>query len=380
MLLGQQRKSSVVASRRRTELPLQASKALQTNSGLSSLHRLNTGDSRAAYNIRCAERVLDKDISILLQGETGTGKEVFARAIHTASSRAEHAFIAINCGAIPEQLIESELFGYKDGAFTGARRGGMRGKIEQANGGTLFLDEIGDMPLHLQTRLLRVLEERQVTPLGGDKPLPIDVQIISASHCDLEQMMQAGDFREDLYYRLNGIALRLPALRERTDFHALTTAILESEAGTADIQLSSEAFAILQAYAWPGNLRQLKNVLRTALALSDSDEIRPADLPPDIQSAATSNHLSGLASGSVQHLANQQASALDALQIPEDQQHLSAVPASAKTLKRAERDALLQVLNAQAWNITSTAAQLGISRNTLYRKMHKHDLQPKQFR
>jgi len=387
MLLGPQGRFSTLTPARRAEPQTKTTALLSLES--SSLRRLNTGDPSVAYNIRCAERVLDKDISILLHGETGTGKEVFARAIHAASSRAKQAFVAINCGAIPEQLIESELFGYKDGAFTGARRGGMRGKIEQANGGTLFLDEIGDMPPHLQTRLLRVLEERQVTPLGGDKALPVDVQIISASHRDLEQLMRDGGFREDLYYRLNGIALRLPPLRERTDFHALVTRVLESEAEAAASRICPEAFAALRGYSWPGNLRQLKNVIRTALALCDEDKIGLHDLPPAIQSCSTPacSTLQTEQSQYAEHDSNvapdQVFAAESRVLLAEADELTKSVPPDntpANALAGAERDALLNVLKVHDWNITNAATQLGISRNTLYRKMRKHGLEPKQFR
>ena len=192
--------------------------AFKAESGTSQGFRnIEFGDPRMAENVRCATRVLNRDISILICGETGTGKDVFARAIHAASARTGGAFVAVNCASLPESLIESELFGYKSGAFTGASREGRRGKICQANGGTLFLDEIGDMPLALQARLLHVLEEREVVPLGGEAPVAVDIQLISATHRDLQEMVRRGEFREDLFYRLQGIRLMLPPLRERAD-------------------------------------------------------------------------------------------------------------------------------------------------------------------
>ena len=163
---------------------------------------------------------------MLLVGETGTGKDLFAKAFHNSSHHSHKPFVAINCAAIPESLIESELFGYKPGAFTGANRQGSQGKIAQANGGTLFLDEIGDMPVHLQSRLLRVLEEQEVVPLGGDKSVKVDFQLITATNRDLRQLIAEGEFRQDLFYRLNGIALTLPPLRERTDFVELLQQLL----------------------------------------------------------------------------------------------------------------------------------------------------------
>lgn len=219
----------------------------------------------------------------MLHGETGVGKEVFANTLHRMSQRANGAFVAVNCASLPETLIESELFGYRAGAFTGAQREGRRGKIAQANGGTLFFDEIGDMPMMLQARLLRVLEERQVTPLGSETVIDVDFQLISASHRNLAELVQSGQFREDLYYRLNGIELRLPPLRQRTDRLALMEHILREE--TCDQltpTLAPDAEQALLRYPWPGNIRQLRHVLRTAIALCDSGVISAQHLPPEI--------------------------------------------------------------------------------------------------
>ncbi|MEN9628347.1 MAG: hypothetical protein RJA10_1574, partial [Pseudomonadota bacterium] len=196
------------------------------------LLHLQTGDPQMHSLLAKVRRVLDRDIPILVLGETGTGKELLARAIHQDSARARQPFVAVNCASIPETLIEAELFGYEEGAFTGARRKGQAGKILQADGGTLFLDEIGDMPLPLQAHLLRVLQERQVVPLGSNKAVAVDVTIVCATHRNLRDMIAAQQFREDLYYRLNGLAVRLPSLRERTDLAALVRRILDgSEAG-----------------------------------------------------------------------------------------------------------------------------------------------------
>ena len=356
MLLGAQRHLNVAVQQR-------SKVRSQAVSAYLNLSQLIGGDPVMAHNVRCAERVLDRDISIILSGETGTGKEVFARALHNASARADKPFLAMNCSAIPEQLIESELFGYKDGAFTGARRGGMRGKIEQANGGTLFLDEIGDMPLHLQTRLLRVLEDQQVTPLGGDKAVLVDVQIISASHRDLEQWVAEGKFREDLYYRLNGITLCLPPLRERADFAELVATIVVAESGSDGIQISQEAYAMLRAYDWPGNLRQLRNVLRTAVALCEHGEVRPLDLPPQISPDCVKPWFK-----------------TEPMHIPLAPAKQADDPEDKSILANAERDALLRALKKHNWNITNAAEQLDLSRNTLYRKMRKHQIYPKFYR
>ncbi|WP_197346230.1 sigma-54 interaction domain-containing protein, partial [Ralstonia pseudosolanacearum] len=291
---------------------------------------LRTGFHRAL-------RVFEHDVPLLLHGETGTGKEAFARAVHQASSRAAQPFVAVNCAAIPETLIESELFGYRGGSFTGARREGMRGKLQQADGGTLFLDEIGDMPLALQSRLLRVLEERAVVPIGGEAQT-VDVRIVSASHRDMEARVRDGRFREDLYYRLNGLRITLPPLRERADKAALLAHVLAEESRGRPARLDDDARDALLAQPWPGNVRQLRNVLRTLVALSDDGRIRLRDLPPELRPPAMAS---------------------------------AAAPAP---LDNAEKAALLAALQAQQWRMTHAAKALGISRNTLYRKLRKHGI------
>ena len=322
---------------------------------LTALDRLAGADPLMAYNAHCARRVMNKRVNILLAGETGTGKEAFTRAIHDASARAGKPFIAVNCAAIPENLIESELFGYKYGAFTGARQEGRRGKILQAHGGTLFLDEIGDMPLPLQSRLLRVLEDREVLPLGSDTPVPVDVYLISATHRNLPERIATGTFREDLYYRLNGLELKLPTLRERSDRALLIRDLLALESEGENVCITEEAFAALDGYSWPGNIRQLRNVLRTAVALCEDRIIRLEDLPAEI---------AGLSRPSPIRLQlDPSASALEV----------------AGGLARAEREALLRELDCHEWNISNTAARLGISRNTLYRKLRKHGIQPREY-
>ncbi len=305
------------------------------------LEELQFGDQTMEYNVRCARRVLERDIPILLTGETGTGKEVFAQAIHHEQTGNARPFVAVNCASIPETLIESELFGYKAGAFTGASREGRRGKILQASGGTLFLDEIGDMPVMLQARLLRVLEEREVIPLGGETPIKVDIKLISATHRNLKDLVAEGKFREDLYYRLQGITLNLPPLRERQDRLDLIRHILALEcAGKEEAVLSEGALRQLEAYPWPGNIRQLRNVLRTALALREGHEITLYDLPEEV-------------------------SRLAPVQPARDSEETSTLSA----LGTAERDAILQNLEKCRWNVTLAAKQLNISRNTLYRKM-----------
>lgn len=312
------------------------------------LGTLAGNDPTMAYNVRCAERVADRGIPILLQGETGTGKEAFARAIHHASTRASKPFVALNCAAIPETLIESELFGYKHGAFTGSRREGMRGKLLQASGGTLFLDEIGDMPTSLQSRLLRVLEDHEVQPLGCESSVPVELNLICATHRELPSLVAQGGFREDLYYRVNGISLTLPPLRERTDRRELIVQALAAEnTEHANVEFEATALALLEAYQWPGNIRQLRNVLRTALALREGNQIQARDLPTEIAKA--------------QPQVVGEAGAQDAVQ-------------AGSPLESAEREALLRELDHHRWNVTQTAQALGISRNTLYRKLRSHGI------
>ncbi len=285
-------------------------------------------------------RVFERDVPLLVNGETGSGKEAFARAVHLASQRSRNPFVALNCAAIPESLIESELFGYRGGSFTGARKEGMRGKLQQADGGTLFLDEIGDMPLALQTRLLRVLEDRQVVPIGGEAQA-VDVRIISATHRNLLERVADGSFREDLYYRLNGLEVGLPALRERSDKAQLLDFLLSEEAQGQPLTISPDARAALLAFSWPGNVRQLRTMLRTLAALCENGLIDLEDLPSVVSRARPVPNLD------------------------EAPQH---------PLDDAERQALLAVLEQQRWHMSHAAEQLGISRNTLYRKLRKHGL------
>lgn len=314
--------------------------------GTPKLDGLEFGDTRMRRNVERAKKLLERDIPFILLGETGTGKDVFANAVHRSSMRAEKPFVAVNCASLPETLIESELFGYKSGAFTGANKGGSRGKIVQADGGTLFLDEIGDMPLHLQARLLRVLEEREVIPLGSETPVKVDIRLISATHKDLMQKVEEGSFREDLFYRLNGISLQMPPLRDREDRRSLIMHLLYQEAGgPTQIEIDDAALDALDRYEWPGNIRQLRNVLRTLIGLCDDKQIGLMDLPDEF----------------FNNLAD----------------HEEAEPARpANPLDVAERDTILRELEAAHWNVTRVASKLDISRNTLYRKMKRFDIRP----
>jgi transcriptional regulator of acetoin/glycerol metabolism len=311
-------------------------------------------DPRLLAHLETARRVIARQTPVLLWGETGSGKEVFARATHDASPHADGAFVAVNCASLPETLIESELFGYRAGAFTGAQRSGRRGKILQADGGTLFLDEIADMPLDLQARLLRVLDERQVTPLGTEDVHPVDFQLISGSHQNLPALVRQGLFREDLYYRLAGIELELPALRERSDKRELIRDVLKSEGG-GDASLSADAERLLMEYPWPGNIRQLRHVLRSAAALADGRPIAREHLPALILHPAPLEGQTMVAVAGAPAVADDEAPR----------------PVKLNPIQANERQVLLQMLEQHRWNVSNVAKALDVSRNTLYRKLHK---------
>ncbi len=313
-------------------------------------------DAQMRKNLTFGRQLFAKQVPILLQGATGTGKEAFAKALHHSGLWFDKAFVTVNCAAIPESLIESELFGYTRGAFTGAVKEGRVGKILQSNGGTLFLDEIGDMPLMLQTRLLRVIEEREVVPLGSDQALPVNLHVISATHRDIRQMIQDGEFREDLYYRLNGITLHLPLLRDRSDKADLIRTLLQEEnADQESIEIADDAFRKLLDYSWPGNIRQLRNALRTASALCRDGIIRLSNLPQEILHTETRASTPAGAAAHTEAVA-------------------AAMNLPSAALRDAECAALLRELERMHWNISRTAQALGISRNTLYRKIHKHNI------
>jgi sigma-54 dependent transcriptional regulator, acetoin dehydrogenase operon transcriptional activator AcoR len=318
-----------------------------------ALAALDTGDAAMQAVTTRARRVLDKPIALLLQAESGAGKELFARACHASGPRAAAPFVAVNCAALPETLIEAELFGYRPGAFTGAARDGAPGRIREASGGTLFLDEIGDMPLAMQARLLRVLQERQVVPLGGGKPVDVDFQLICATHRKLREEVDAGRFREDLYYRINGLALQLPPLRERGDLPALVAAILRELAPRRELQVAPALMAAFARYRWPGNLRQLSNVLRTACALLGDDE-GPIDfehLPEDV--------------------AEELAAAPPAARDDGPPAARDDGPAAEGELRLQAERCVKQAVEACRGNLSEAARRLGISRNTLYRKLRE---------
>lgn len=318
-----------------------------------SLQSLAGADPAMQHLLEQASRLAGKRLPLLIEGETGSGKEVLARALHQAGSRAGKPFVAINCAALPESLIESELFGYAPGSFTGARQQGMAGLLEHACGGTLFLDEIGDMPPALQTRLLRVLSEREVVPLGARKARKIDIDVISATHRSLPDLVRDGGFRDDLFYRLCGARLALPPLRQRLDLPFLIERIFDEEscAQGGGHKLADDARAALLRYSWPGNLRQLRNVLRAALALSRDALVTVNELPDDLHRQVSAEQAPA-SSGSQAAWVRQQPA-------PEN-----------------ERDQLLQALQANQWCITRTAHGLGVCRSTVYRRMQRWALVP----
>ncbi|KAB0498142.1 sigma-54-dependent Fis family transcriptional regulator [Pseudomonas moorei] len=304
-----------------------------------SLNTLHFGDSRVEKAVRQAERLLEKDIPLLIHGETGVGKEVFVKALHQASSRSKQSFIAVNCAAIPAELVESELFGYEKGAFTGANQKGSIGLIRKADKGTLFLDEIGDMPLPTQARLLRVLQERCVQPVGSSELFPVDLRIISATNRSLREQVQLGRFREDLYYRIGGLTLELPPLRERSDKEALFNRLWEQHREPSQwAGLSREVLALFSRHPWPGNLRQVSSVMQVALAMAEEQPVRPEHLPDDFF--------------------------VDLEMEPVDAPEPVGVDLN-------DTQALNRELKAARGNISHLARRLGVSRNTLYKRLRQ---------
>lgn len=339
--------------------------------GVYRLQDLDTGEPAIAGVIERVRKVQHHEIPILIQGETGTGKEVLAQAVHNESHRSARPFVAVDCAAIPESLIEAELFGYEEGAFTGARRRGSHGRIVMANGGTLFLDEIGDMPIGLQTRLLRVLQERIVTPLGSNKTIAVNIAIMCATHRNLREMIQRGEFREDLYYRLNGLVVRLPPLRERCDLAVLVERILAQECAVpAPLTISADVLALFRQYRWPGNVRQLTNVLRTAAVMAAEDgTIQRHHLPDDFMEELRNEQLLMTRS-----TATDPCTVIDPVAAPPPATAPAAASAIAATedgasLREIQESAIRSALEQCAGNVSAAARALGISRNTIYRTL-----------
>ena len=325
---------------------------------------------------RLGERAAKSSIPILITGESGVGKEVIARAVHGSSERAGKPFVAVNCGAIPENLVESILFGHEKGSFTGATDKHL-GKFLEANGGTLFLDEVGELPLDIQVKLLRALQEGEIDPVGGKRPVKVDVRIVSATNRDLSQAVKEGRFREDLYYRLNVFPFEAPALRERReDVPALVDAFVKRfnvEEGKTVVGATPETLAFLVAFDWPGNVRQLENAVYRAIVLADAPYLQPHDFPA----------ISGVAAPAPLALSP---SPIAAAGLPSAAQLLAEMPSGApvrilderghlRTLEEIERDLIQLAIEIYAGHMSEVARRLGIGRSTLYRKVREQGLE-----
>lgn len=323
-----------------------------TKTGAATYNFEDIAGHSSAINeaIQLARMAAKSDLPVLVLGESGTGKEVIAQAIHNNSYRRNGPFVAINCGAFPRELISSELFGYVEGAFTGAKKGGYIGKFEAANKGTLFLDEIGDMPLELQITLLRVLQEKKITKIGDYRPIPVDVRIIAATNKDLvSEISWSGTFRSDLYYRLNAITIVLPPLRERKeDIAELALYFLEEikkrHSDTRAIAISDDVMNLFMNYSWPGNVRELKNIIERAYYFAEGRNVILKEHLPK--------------------------------QLRDFKNKISKSP-SMQTIDQAERETIRRALENNRWNIKQTAEMLGIARSTLYRKIEHYKLNVK---
>ncbi|WP_170099538.1 sigma-54-dependent Fis family transcriptional regulator [Kyrpidia spormannii] len=332
--------------------PVKAS-SRSTDLAVASLHMTNiiTQNDHMLCLIEKARKAAGSDMNVLLTGETGVGKEVFARFIHEASSRAREPFVAVNCGAIPRDLLASELFGYEPGAFTGAAGKGRPGKFVAADGGTVFLDEIGELPLEAQVYLLRVLEEKAVVPVGGTEPRFVDVRIIAATNRDLEEEVRQGRFRADLFYRLNVLCFRIPPLRDRREDIPLLVRhfLLEFHDSGVPLMIEENSMATLIRYDWPGNIRQLKNVVAQAVFNSEDRCIRIHDLPPELV-GPTDKTIGRSSTDKKEHVA------------------------WSGYQKRVSRELLEQVLGMTGGNVSQAAKLLGVSRMTVYRKAKQYNL------
>ena len=330
------------------------------------------GNSRSIQgSLKLAKRAAGNTANVFINGESGTGKELFAQAIHNASNRSSGPFVAVNCSALPKGLIESELFGYEGGSFTGSRKEGSAGKFELANGGTIFLDELGDMPLDAQMALLRVLQNREITRIGSDKTIPIDVRVITATNRDLTQLIEEGMVREDLYYRINVFPIRIPPLRERKEdimllakyflnkYHSFNESVRVNN-------FSRDAADILQAYDWPGNVRQLENAIERAVAISDDSIIRVECLPREIVEAVSRM---GRKPGSMEE------NYTDSVSQPTEEDTKSVT-----SLKEMEKNHIEEALRASGGNVKLAAEMMGISRRNLYRKMEHYAIEASKFR
>ena len=341
--------------------PAPSASAAPLRAATSGLRLLETGDAQMAALTAKLRKVIDRDVAILILGETGTGKDLLARAIHHDSNRARRPFVAVHCGAVGAAAIETELFGddathARDGA---TRRKGQPGKIVQADGGTLFLDAIDELPLAVQARLLRVLQERQLTPMSAGKPIAVDIAIIAATQCKLREAIDAKTFREDLCDRINGLAVKLPALRERSDLAALAQAILRSACPEGTPAISDEVMRRFEACDWPGNVRQLAKVLRTAALMAAGEASITRDHLADDFIEETDPRLAQ----------GRTAAARPQADTPPAADVVPAPAAGAATLEQVELATIRKAVEAAGGNISAASKQLGISRNTIYRKL-----------
>ena len=318
--------------------------------------------------VAMGERGAKANIPILITGESGVGKEVIARAIQGASQRAGEPFVTVNCGAIPENLVESILFGHEKGSFTGANAKHL-GKFQEAHTGTLFLDEIGELPLDMQVKLLRVLQEGEVDPIGSKRPVSVDVRIISATNRDLSSQVSDGNFREDLYYRLNVFPIEVPSLRERSeDITALTEHFIKRFNAQERMQVLGAAqntLDMLRSYDWPGNVRQLENAIFRAMILSDGKQLKPQDFP---QISGTLPDIAGLSGQSELALAAAASVDMGGVSVVDPEGHL-------RRLEDIERDLIQFAIETYSGHMSEVARRLGIGRSTLYRKVREHGVE-----
>ena len=351
--------------------PYQLSATVESAARLSRLRRqldstatrddgLLVGTSPAMRKMRAAlERLSDQDVAILIQGESGTGKELVARALHVGGGRRRKRFVALNCGAIPETLIDSELFGHVKGSFTGALVD-RAGVFVEADGGTLFLDEIGDMPQQVQARLLRVLQEREVRPVGGSTSKQVDVRVIAATHVDLAAAVESGKFRQDLFYRLNVVVLRVPPLRERLDDLPLLAAhFLKKHGGAKPPALAPEALDAMTEYSWPGNVRELENAVLHAIALHHGEVLRPESLPANVVGRQKSEVVVTTDAG-------------DEL--------VPLTDAKRRASNEFERRYLVRVMERSKGSVSEAARLAGLDRTNFRRLLQKHGLESTQFK
>ena len=361
-----------------TQLTAEIGRLKKRATGRSSFDDM-VGDSEPMRMVKAlGQRAAKSSIPVLITGESGVGKEVIARALHGASDRAGKPFVAVNCGALPANLVESILFGHEKGAFTGAHEK-HAGKFVEANGGTLFLDEIGELPLDMQVKLLRALQEGEVDPVGGKRPVKVDVRIVSATNRDPAQQVKEGAFREDLFYRLNVFPIEAPALRERReDIPALVEhfiARFNVEEGKRVAGCSPETLALLQGHDWPGNVRQLENAVYRALVLADSPLLQPHDFPAISGVAVPLDDMAAAPAGdSASAAASHPASADEdglhdsPVRITDDRGHV-------RTLEQIERDLIQHAIEVYSGHMSEIARRLGIGRSTLYRKVREQGLE-----